>query len=98
MVTVFVCARFLVVPIDGGQDQPVFIKHSRNVALSEAECDRPVYKRVFPILTILLVHIRPPAVAAADGDSPGRWTAQPKRCEPVCWRWRPPLCCVERDL
>src|SRR5437879_1594747 len=37
---------------------------------------------------------RPPA-AAADVDTLGRWTTQPRPCEPACSRSRPRLCCAE---
>jgi hypothetical protein len=39
--------------------------------------------------------IKLPLPAAADVDNPGRWTARPRRCELVCWRWRQSLCCGE---
>ena len=33
--------------------------------------------------------IKQPAAAAADVDTLGRWTTQPRPCEPVCWRSPP---------
>ena len=38
------------------------------------------------------ITLRSPAPAGSGTLS--RWIARPKPCEPVCWRWLPPLCCA----
>src|SRR5579871_1496215 len=39
--------------------------------------------------------IKRPLAVAADVDTLGRWTTQPRPCEPACSRSRPRLCCAE---
>jgi len=49
----------------------------------------------FPSTASFPTAIKRPPTAAAGVDTLGRWTTQPRPCEPACSRSRPQLCCAE---